>query len=109
MSTIFFTPSFFNAISTDPHLLKFFGEGLKDSAANAPASLECKVASCTQLKDVDGNSVARFMVIGQVIAIHIRDDLLKDGLFDTAAASPLARCGYMDYAAVERVFQVKQS
>ena len=27
-----------------------------------------------------------------------------DGRFDTARAHPLARCGYQDYAAVEKVF-----
>lgn len=155
--------SFFNAISTNPHMLAFSSEGLKDSVvnaratgefvynvatidlkqemkttservepdmdefvlatleylpsnmvkprrvANAPASMECKVVSCTQLKDIDGNATDGYLIVGQVIAIHIRDDLLKDGLFDTAAASPLGRCGYMDYTVVDRVFQVKQS
>ena len=35
---------------------------------------------------------------------HIDDAFIKNGRFDTAAAKPLARCGYQDYAAVEALF-----
>ena len=33
-----------------------------------------------------------------------RDRFFLDGRFDTAHAHPLARWGYQDYAAVEKVF-----
>ena len=40
-------------------------------------------------------------MIGEVIAFHIDEAYIKNGRFDTAAAKPLARCGYQDYAVVE--------
>ena len=40
-------------------------------------------------------------MLGEVVAFHIDDALIRDGRFDTAAARPLARCGYQDYAVVE--------
>jgi hypothetical protein len=40
-----------------------------------------------------------------VVGVHIDDTYLRDGRFDTAAAQPLARCGYRDYAAVTELFE----
>lgn len=74
--------------------------------AASPASLECVTISCTELHDRLGNPVDTFMVIGEVVAFHLNDDYIKDGRFDTAAAQPLARCGYRDYAAVNEVFEL---
>jgi flavin reductase (DIM6/NTAB) family NADH-FMN oxidoreductase RutF len=42
--------------------------------------------------------------LGEVIGFHIDERFLLDGRFDTARARSLARCGYQDYAAVEKVF-----
>jgi flavin reductase (DIM6/NTAB) family NADH-FMN oxidoreductase RutF len=74
--------------------------------ADSPASMECKTLSCTELKDLNGNSVDTFMVIGQVVAVHINDKYLRNGRFDTAGAQPLARCGYRDYVGVSEVFEL---
>jgi hypothetical protein len=46
--------------------------------------------------------------LGQVVGVHIDDAYLRGGRFDTAAARPLARCGYRDYAAVTEVFEALQ-
>jgi hypothetical protein len=48
------------------------------------------------------------MVIGTVVAVYIDDAFVRDGLVDSAAMRPLARLGYMDYAAYgpEQVFQM---
>jgi flavin reductase (DIM6/NTAB) family NADH-FMN oxidoreductase RutF len=56
------------------------------------------------LHDVDGKPVDGFVVFGQVLGVHIDDRFIKDGLLDTAAMKPIARCGYHDYAVVERTF-----
>jgi flavin reductase (DIM6/NTAB) family NADH-FMN oxidoreductase RutF len=154
--------SFFSAIATNPPMVSFTSEGLKDSAANAratgefvcnlstlalaqqmnasagevgaevdefelakletaacrlvrplrvaasPAALECKVTEFIQLKNLQGETTNRYMVLGEVVGVHIDEAYLKDGLFDTAAAQPLARCGYMDYAAVMEVFPIQR-
>lgn len=73
--------------------------------AAAPASLECKVVTSMQLHDIDGKPLAGWIIIGQVVGVHIAEEFLRDGRFDTAAAQPLARCGYRDYACVSEVFE----
>lgn len=74
--------------------------------ARSPASMECVTLSCNELLDKDQQPTDTFMVIGQVVGIHIDDKYIKEGRFDTAAANPLARCGYRDYAQVSRVFEI---
>ncbi|MGF7052538.1 flavin reductase (DIM6/NTAB) family NADH-FMN oxidoreductase RutF [Bosea sp. OAE752] len=76
--------------------------------AGTPAALECKSVSIQQLRDIDGNDVPRWMVIGQVLGIFIDDAFVKDGRFDTAGANPIARCGYADYAEVTSVFSLQR-
>lgn len=67
----------------------FVGEAL--------AALECRVVQIQQLRDVDGNVANSWMVIGQVMAIHLDDAIVRDGRIDMALARPAARMGYMDY------------
>lgn len=74
--------------------------------AASPASMECKLLRCEEIHDLDGNPTDTFMVIGQVVAMHIADEYIKDGRFDTAGAKPLARCGYRDYAVVEELIEL---
>jgi flavin reductase (DIM6/NTAB) family NADH-FMN oxidoreductase RutF len=74
--------------------------------AGTPAALECKLLSIQQLKDLDGNDVPRWMVLGQVVGTFVDDAFIKDGRFDTAGANPIARCGYADYAEVTGLFSI---
>jgi flavin reductase (DIM6/NTAB) family NADH-FMN oxidoreductase RutF len=74
--------------------------------AASPAALECKLLSIQQLRDVDGNDVPRWMVLGQVVATYIDQAFVRDGRFDTAGANPIARCGYSDYAEVSELFSI---
>jgi hypothetical protein len=46
------------------------------------------------------------VVFGQVVGIHIDDRFIRNGRLDTAAMQPIARCGYSDYAVVDKVFAV---
>ncbi|MGP9790515.1 flavin reductase family protein [Roseinatronobacter sp. NSM] len=71
--------------------------------ANAPAALECRL---TQIVTLAGQ--ANFLVLGEVVGVHMRDDCMVDGLFDITSFKPLARCGYRDYAVVEQVFSLKR-
>jgi len=72
--------------------------------ADAPAALECRVTSATQLTDINGDTLQGWLIIGQVVGVHIAEAYLRDGRFDTLAAQPIARCGYRDYAAVTELF-----
>jgi flavin reductase (DIM6/NTAB) family NADH-FMN oxidoreductase RutF len=74
--------------------------------AASPTALECKLLSIQELKDLDGKATDRWIVMGQVVGVFIDDRFLKDGLFDTAMAQPIARCGYHDYAVVDKVFSI---
>jgi flavin reductase (DIM6/NTAB) family NADH-FMN oxidoreductase RutF len=74
--------------------------------AASPCALECKWLQTVQFRDVNGREIERFLVIGQVVGIHIDDRFIKNGMLDTAAMKPIARCGYHDYAVVESVFSL---
>jgi len=75
--------------------------------AEAIAALECKVTQIIQLAGADGVKLDSWMVLGEVVGVHIDDRWLKDGMFDTAGARPIARCGYRgDYAEVTSLFEM---
>lgn len=75
--------------------------------AEAAAALECRAVQTLQLPTLDGGRAETFMVIGQVLAVHIDTSFLKDGRFDLTAAGTIARCGYRgDYAHVTDVFEM---
>ncbi|RST86430.1 flavin reductase family protein [Aquibium carbonis] len=76
--------------------------------AEAHAALECRVTEIFQPKLLDGSKAGVTVVTGQVVGVHIDDDYLTDGMFDTARAQNLARLGYHDYAAVQEVFQMRR-
>jgi flavin reductase (DIM6/NTAB) family NADH-FMN oxidoreductase RutF len=73
--------------------------------AAAPAALECKVVQSFQFRDLEGAALQGWMIIGQVVGVHIDEAYLRNGRFDTAKAQPLARCGYRDYTAVTEMFE----
>jgi flavin reductase (DIM6/NTAB) family NADH-FMN oxidoreductase RutF len=71
--------------------------------AEAHASLECKLTQAIRLKGHDGADLDNWLLLGEVVGVHIEDAFIREGRFDTAAARPLARCGYQDYAVVDRL------
>jgi flavin reductase (DIM6/NTAB) family NADH-FMN oxidoreductase RutF len=72
--------------------------------AASPAALECKVLQILHLRDLEGKLTRSHLVLGQVVGVHIDKAFLREGRFDTAAAQPLARCGYLsDYAIVREL------
>lgn len=72
--------------------------------AGAPAALECRLS---QVVTLEGRS--NFLILGVVTGIHIRDDVLTpEGRVDVTRFRPLARLGYMDYAAVSEVFTMER-
>lgn len=77
----------------------------------SPAAFECKHWQTIELPDVDAERQAgHYLVIGRVVGIYIDDRFVKDGKVDTGAMRPIARMGYMDYAAVtpETVFTLNR-
>ena len=74
--------------------------------AAAPCALECKLVRIVQLETHRHDPVDSHMVIGEVVGVHIDDRFVVDGILDTAALQPVARCGYDQYAVVEGLFSM---
>ncbi|WP_372571319.1 flavin reductase family protein [Ruegeria jejuensis] len=69
--------------------------------ADAPAALECRLTQITTLPGASNH-----VVFGEVTGIHLRDDCLRDGIFDVTSYQPLARLGYRDYSVVTDLFSL---
>jgi flavin reductase (DIM6/NTAB) family NADH-FMN oxidoreductase RutF len=75
--------------------------------AASPVALECRYLSTVELPcDIPGR--ANYAVFGQVIGIHIDENLIVDGRVDILRCRPLARLGYMDYTVVDNVFAMNR-
>ncbi|MDR9484160.1 MULTISPECIES: flavin reductase family protein [Sediminimonas] len=71
--------------------------------AGTPAALECRM---TQIVQIEGES--NFVVFGEVTGVHMRDDCLRDGLFDITRYRPLSRLGYRDYTVIDHLFTLSR-
>ncbi|QXT40891.1 flavin reductase family protein [Gymnodinialimonas ceratoperidinii] len=71
--------------------------------AEAPANLECRM---TQIVKLEG--AHNFVVFGEVVGVHLREDCLVEGIFDVTRFNPLSRMGYRDYTVVREVFSLKR-
>ena len=78
---------------------------------DTPAAMECRVTQIMRLRAIGGGQTDNWLVIGQVVGVHIDPRYLKDGLFDTAAARPIQRAGYLGaYSAVgpDTMFEMRR-
>lgn len=46
------------------------------------------------------------VVIGEVVGIHIKEEVLTDGKIGVRKTQPIARCGYHEYAVVKETFEM---
>lgn len=77
--------------------------------AETPVAFECKLSQIIQLNGADGRKVDTWMVLGEVVGVHIARHLLREGIYDTAAAEPILRAGGpADYFAIDaaQLFQM---
>ena len=58
-----------------------------------PVSFECRLSQILRLTGTDGTETDTWMVFGEVVGVHIARHLLKDGVYQTAAAEPILRGG----------------
>ncbi|WP_310626683.1 flavin reductase family protein [Limnohabitans sp.] len=61
--------------------------------ADSPVSFECRSTQIIQLEGLDKQKVPTWLVLGEVVGVHIADQLLKDGIYDTANAGHILRGG----------------
>ena len=107
-----------SCIAADPGVSEFDLAGLTPLAstliapprvAESPVTFECRKTQILQLQGLDGVQVPTWLVLGEVVAVHIDKALLKDGVYDTAAAGHVLRGGGpADYFAMgpEQLFQM---
>ncbi|OYV36374.1 MAG: hypothetical protein B7Z81_07475 [Acidocella sp. 20-61-6] len=69
--------------------------------AESPVNFECKVADIVQLKGASGDLAQAWLVLGEVVGVHIDTALIKDGVFNTFGAGIVLRAGGAgDYAEI---------
>ena len=61
--------------------------------AESPVNFECRLSQCIQLTGADGTAVHTWLVLGEVVAVHIDESLLENGIYQTAKAKPVLRAG----------------
>jgi flavin reductase (DIM6/NTAB) family NADH-FMN oxidoreductase RutF len=61
--------------------------------AESAVNFECKVTDVVQLRGHTHTPANAWLVLGEIVAVHIRQDLLKDGVFDTFGAGIILRAG----------------
>ena len=75
--------------------------------AESPVQLECKLWKVIDLPSRDREE-PNCMVVGEVLGIHIADELIRNGRVDIVAARPIARLGYSEYAVVDGKFSMRR-
>ena len=71
--------------------------------AESPVCFECRLSQLVRLTDSRGGDTDTWLVLGEAVAIHISHALLRDGVYDTAAAEPILRGGgAADYFGVQQ-------
>jgi flavin reductase (DIM6/NTAB) family NADH-FMN oxidoreductase RutF len=61
--------------------------------AEAPVSFECKLTQLVRLQGADGQPAPSWLVLGEVVGVHIDRTHLRDGVYDTAHAGHILRGG----------------
>ena len=70
-----------SAIVTAPHV------------ADCPVVMECKTTQIVQLQSVLGEKCETWLVLGEVVGVHILMTFINDGVYQTVAAEPVMRAG----------------
>jgi flavin reductase (DIM6/NTAB) family NADH-FMN oxidoreductase RutF len=59
----------------------------------SPVTFECRVSQIVRLSSAAGEAIDSWLVLGEVVGVHIAQRLLKDGVYDTANAGHVLRGG----------------
>ncbi len=77
----------------------------------SPVNFECRLSQLIRLTSAAGEDTPSWLVLGEVVAVHIDRSLIKNGIYDTAAGQPILRAGRMgDYAAIrpDAMFEMRR-
>lgn len=73
--------------------------------AESPVNMECRLVKVVELLTDDADN-PNLVVFGQVVAIHIADNVIVDGRVDIHKLQPISRLGYKDYGRVTEIFSM---
>lgn len=73
--------------------------------AESPINLECRRLQVVEVSDRPGGGS---LVIGTVLRIHVRDELLENGSIRLDAWRPIARCGGATYTRATDTFELQR-
>lgn len=61
--------------------------------AESPVAFECRCSQIIRLKTATQQDTDGWLVLGEVVGVHIARRMLKDGVYDTAASQTILRGG----------------
>jgi flavin reductase (DIM6/NTAB) family NADH-FMN oxidoreductase RutF len=77
--------------------------------AAARCAMECKVIHHLALRDLEGRATEQYLVIGQVVGVHLDESAIVDGSVDILRLRPVARLGGpADYTVVDDIFRMRR-
>lgn len=83
--------------STNSYLVK------PPRVSKAKVAFECRCTEIVQLRGVSGEMIQSWLILGEVVQIHIDKSLLKNGIYETGDAGHVLRGGGVaDYFAVSK-------
>jgi len=59
----------------------------------SPVAFECRCSQIVRLKTAAGQDTEAWLVLGEVVGVHIANAMLKDGVYDTAGSHTILRGG----------------
>jgi flavin reductase (DIM6/NTAB) family NADH-FMN oxidoreductase RutF len=59
----------------------------------SPVVMECKTSQVIQLQSASGEACQSWLVLGEVVGVHIAKSAIQNGVYDTAAMQPVMRGG----------------
>jgi flavin reductase (DIM6/NTAB) family NADH-FMN oxidoreductase RutF len=59
----------------------------------SPVAFECRLIEVMQLKGANGEKAQAWLTLGEVVAVHINKNFIRDGVYQTALARPIVRAG----------------
>jgi flavin reductase (DIM6/NTAB) family NADH-FMN oxidoreductase RutF len=84
--------SYFNRVCADPPYLMFAPNAAQPGSAKDTCRNQCEVPEFVA------------SVLGEIVGIHIADDVIRDGRVDERLLRPLTRLGYTNYRTLGEVF-----
>lgn len=72
---------------------------------DSPVKFECEYYTTVRLPGTPPMGSVD-IVIGKVVAVHIKDEVITEGKLDPKKTQPIARCGYYDYTVVRETFEM---